>query len=83
MGLSRGWGDLYAAGTAYQYIDITNLTSGRFRLQATADKHTKHRQNGWFKESNETNNSTWANVQLSGGKVTVLRYGPSAHPISS
>jgi Lysyl oxidase len=82
MGLSRGWGDEYSAGTAYQYIDITNLTSGRFRLQATADKHNKHRKHGWFKESNETNNSTWVDIQISGDSVSVIGYGPSAQPIS-
>ena len=75
-GLSRGWGDKYGFGTVGQYIDVTNLTSGRYRLTATADKANQ------FQESGETNNSTWANVQLKGGKVSVLRYGPSAQPIS-
>ncbi len=76
MGLSRGWGDTYGWRTVGQYIDVTNLTSGRYRLQATAD------QANWFMESNNTNNFTWANVQLKGGKVSVLSYGPSAAPIS-
>lgn len=75
MGLSRGWGDTYGWRTVGQYIDVTNLTSGRYRLQATAD------QANWFEESDNTNNFTWANVQLKGGKVSVLRYGPSATPI--
>jgi Lysyl oxidase/CARDB len=74
-GLSRGWGDKYGYGTVGQYIDVTNLTSGRYRLTTTAD------QTNQFQESNETNNSTWANVQLKGGQVSVLRYGPSAQPI--
>src|SRR5215217_7288330 len=76
MGLSRGWGDVYRWSTVGQYIDVTNLTSGRYRLEATADL------DNWFQETNETNNSTWANVQLKGGKVSVLSYGPSAQPIS-
>jgi hypothetical protein len=75
-GLSRGWGDKYGYGTVGQYIDVTNLTSGRYRLTTTADDTNQ------FQESNETNNSTWANVQLKGGQVSVLRYGPSATPIS-
>ena len=75
-GLSRGWGDKYGYGTVGQYIDVTNLTSGRYRLTATADQANQ------FQESGETNNSTWANVQLKGGQVSVLRYGPSAQPIN-
>jgi hypothetical protein len=76
MGLSRGWGDLYSWKTVGQYIDITDLNSGRYRLQAMADA------GGWFEESDETNNVTWVNIQIKGGKVSVIKYGPSALPIS-
>ena len=76
MGLSRGWGDLYGAGTVGQYIDITNLTSGRYELRATAD------ESNWFLESNNSNNFTWVEIQLSGTSVSVIAYGPSAQPIS-
>ena len=75
MGLSVGWGDIYSWQTVGQYIDVTNLTSGRYRLWATADKAN------WFEESNNTNNFTWANVQIQSGQVRVLKYGPSAQPI--
>jgi hypothetical protein len=37
MGLSVGWGDPYAWRLPDQYIDITGLTAGRYRLWATAD----------------------------------------------
>jgi len=37
MGLSRGWGDLYRSSLPDQYIDITGLVSGSYRLTATAD----------------------------------------------
>ena len=76
MGLSRGWGDIYPANTIGQYIDVTNLTSGRYKLEATANNYN------WFTESSGTNNSTWATVQIKRGKVSVLSYGPSAQPIS-
>ena len=75
-GLSRGWGDKYGYGSVGQYIDVTNLTSGRYQLTTTADQANQ------FQESDETNDSTWVNVQLKGGKVRVLSYGPSAQPIS-
>jgi hypothetical protein len=77
MGLSRGWGDLYGSGTIGQYIDITNLTSGRYKLQATADKPN------FFLESNDSNNFTWVEIQISGTSVSVIRYGPSAQPINT
>jgi hypothetical protein len=76
MGLSRGWGDIYSWKTVGQYIDTTNLKSGRYRLRATADA------GGWFEEEKESNNLTWADIQIKGSKVSVIRYGPSAQPIS-
>jgi Lysyl oxidase len=75
MGLSRGWGDRYGAGTVGQYIDITNLTSGRYKLQATADEPN------WFLESDDSNNFTWVEIQISGNSVSVIAYGPAAQPI--
>ena len=38
MGLSPGRGDLYASTLPDQYIDITGLSAGRYRLRATADR---------------------------------------------
>jgi hypothetical protein len=76
MGLSRGWGDVYQSSLPDQYIDITGLTSGRYKLRATADT------SDWFTEANNTNNFTWVDIQISGTSVSVIRYGPSAQPIS-
>jgi hypothetical protein len=75
MGLSRGWGDIYGKGTFGQYIDITDLTSGSYRLKATADAPN------WFSESNDTNNFTWVDIQISGNSFSVDGYGPAAEPI--
>jgi hypothetical protein len=75
MGLSRGWGDRYRASTVGQYIDITNLTSGRYKLQATADGPN------WFLESDDSNNFSWVKIQISGNSVSVIAYGPAAQPI--
>jgi Lysyl oxidase len=75
MGLSRGWGDRYGAGIVDQYIDVTGLTSGRYKLRATADA------DNWFSESNNSNNFTWVDIQISGTSVSVIRYGPAAQPI--
>src|SRR5215211_1746705 len=75
MGLSRGWGDIYRTTTVDQFIGITNLKSGRYRLRATADKPN------WFSETNNSNNFTWVDIRIRGSKVHVIRYGPAAQPI--
>jgi Lysyl oxidase len=75
-GLSRGWGDIYSWNKPGQYINITGLANRAYRLRATADT------GGWFKEQKEKNNSTYADIRIKGSRVSVIRYGPSARPIS-
>jgi hypothetical protein len=77
MGHSRGWGDTYPWGLVGQYLDITGLPDGRYRLRVTADGNSADRSDR-FLDSDETNNSTWADLQITGDTVTVLEYGPSA-----
>ena len=71
MGLSVGWGDLYAWRLPDQYIDITGLTAGRYRLWATADNGDR------FVESNNANNTTRADLEITGTGVKVLRRAPN------
>jgi hypothetical protein len=70
MGLSVGWVDDYSANTPNQYIDITNVPDGTYFVYSVADPHN------YFLESNESNNSTWDEVQITGDTVTILAYGP-------
>jgi lysyl oxidase len=72
MGLSVGWGDIYRWSLPDQYIDITGLTNGRYRLYAEVDP------DNWFQENNARNNLSWINIRISGEKVTIVRYGPGA-----
>ncbi len=76
MGLSVGWGDRYPWTLPDQYIDITGLANGQYRLIATADAQ------GLFVESNRANNSTWVDIAVtsrkSGTSVKILDYGPAA-----
>ncbi len=75
MGLSVGWGDTYSYRLPDQYIDVTGLTAGRYRLIATADPQ------GQFVEGSEANNTTWVDVQLNGKgpkSAKVVAYGPVA-----
>lgn len=78
MGISVGWGDRYGSLLRDQYIDVTNLTSGNYRLTATADLA------GQFTEASETNNTTWVDLKLQisdkgkgGSKARVIGYGPT------
>jgi hypothetical protein len=72
MGLSVGWGDRYAPTLPDQYIDITGLSSGRYRLIGTADT------SDWFVESDNANNVAWVDIQLKGNRARIVAYGPSA-----
>jgi lysyl oxidase len=73
-GISVGWADVYGWDLAHQYVDITGLVAGRYRLVVTADPV------GAFTESNRANNSTWADLQLKGNgtSLRVVAYGPAA-----
>lgn len=73
MGLSIGWGDVYPWNIAYQYIDITGLGNGHYRLTASAAPPSLG-----FQESDTTNNGTWADLALRKNSVRVLAYGPAA-----
>jgi hypothetical protein len=80
MGLSKGWGDRYGLNTVGQYLDITGQPDGRYRLRVKADGDSEEGSNR-FLESNETNNITWADLEIKGDTVTVLEYGPSSPPV--
>lgn len=75
MGLSVGWGDIYSWKLPDQCIDITGLSSGKYRLTGVAD------QSDWFSEEDDTNNFTWVDLQLTRDGARVLQYGPSASRI--
>lgn len=71
MGISVGWGDRYGYKLAFQWIDITGLTPGRYKLNATVDAQN------YYLESDETNNTTWTILRLNGNNtVTVIQQGP-------
>lgn len=78
MGISVGYGDRYGSTLRDQYIDVTDLTSGNYRLYATADLA------GQFTEASEENNTTWVDLKLQistkgkgGSKARVIAYGPT------
>ncbi len=58
MGVSPGWRDVYDAGLAFQWVDVSEVVPGRYLLAASADPQ------GAMTESNEGNNGwTFAGFQ--------------------
>lgn len=77
MGVSVGYADSYHWTLPNQYIDITGLGPGHYRLTAVVNP------NNWFAETSVKNNTTWVDLDLAaigGGQlgVTILGDGPSA-----
>jgi hypothetical protein len=66
MGLSVGWGDVYQWSLPGQYIDITDLPPGTYRLRAVADP------SHWFVEQDNTRNDTWLDLAIAGQVVRIL-----------
>jgi hypothetical protein len=78
MGLSTGWNDPYHWTLPDQRLNVSGLPDGEYRLVAKADP------DGWFRESDEANNETWAELRLttstSPPTVDVVQMGPAARP---
>lgn len=51
MGIQSDWGDFYGSQLYDQWVDVTGVTPGTYRLRATADP------DGLYEESDETNNT--------------------------
>jgi hypothetical protein len=57
-GISAGWGDRYSWRLTDQFIDVTGLPAGVYRVSAVADHP------GLFAERDESDNGTWIDVRL-------------------
>jgi hypothetical protein len=71
-GLSVGWGDSYPWNVAYQYIDITGLSNGRYRLHISASTALG------FQESDYSNNVSWVDITLRANSAKIISKGPAA-----
>ncbi len=72
MGLDVGWGDDYPPMWEHQWIDVTGIPKGKYRICATVDPL------GQFLESNETNNQRWTDVRIDTSTMTVTILDTSA-----
>jgi hypothetical protein len=70
MGTSRGWGDIYRWSIAFQWIDITNLPNGDYKLRVIVDP--PFNTGGRFRESDDANNRSWTKIRIGASTVTVL-----------
>lgn len=70
MGTSRGWGDIYRASIAFQWIDITDLPNGDYKVRVVVDPPLA--SDGLFRESDESNNRAWTRVHIGTSNVTML-----------
>jgi hypothetical protein len=70
MGISVRWGDTYRYSIAYQWIDITHVPNGDYKVKHVADP--PFYAGGRFIEANETNNRGWTKIRLKGTSVTIL-----------
>ena len=70
MGTSRGWGDIYRWSIAFQWIDITDLPDGRYKVRVVVD--APYATGGFFREADESNNRSWTKIRIKGSNVTIL-----------
>jgi Lysyl oxidase len=70
MGTSRGWGDIYRWSIAFQWIDITGLPNGKYKVRVVIDPPIA--TGGFFRESDESNNRSWTKIRIGSSGVTVL-----------
>lgn len=71
MGTSRGWGDIYRWSIAFQWIDITGLPNGDYKLRVLVDPPLG--SSGRFRESDDSNNRAWAKIHIGTSSVTILK----------
>lgn len=71
MGISVGWGDKYQWSLAYQWIDVTGVPDGIYRVRVIVDGQNLYR------ETYEGNNCSYSRIQVSGSSVSVLGSGNS------
>lgn len=58
VGVSVGWGDRYPWDFAFQWIDITGLPGGIYRVRATVDIQD------FYDETVETDNCVWTKIRI-------------------
>lgn len=74
MGLSPGWADLYSWEQDGNYVELGTNGDGRYLVRSTADAL------GNVLESDETDNTAYAYITITGTTITVLERGRGQSP---
>lgn len=71
MGISVGWADVYPASIAYQWVNVTTLPAGDYRLCSTPNPA------GAWQEVTLANNSAWIDlhIDVAANQLTILGQG--------
>jgi Lysyl oxidase len=72
QGVRVGWGDTYSASLPDQFIDITTVPDGTYRLVSVADPNTAERPGGRLLEKNDANNAASVDVTVTRTAVTIV-----------
>ncbi|MGH2760080.1 MAG: lysyl oxidase family protein [Actinomycetota bacterium] len=67
IGLSAGWADVYPAHRSIQYLDATDLADGVYDVVIRVDP------NGWYEESDTSNNEEATRIRIEGDTITCVR----------
>ncbi len=77
VGLSVGWGDVYRWQRPGQYVEFDGLGNGRYVIHAIVDEYNN------VIESDETDNVSYAYVEVQGETITTLERGWGVSPWDS
>ena len=72
QGVKVGMGDTYSSSLPDQFIDITTVPDGTYRLVSVADPNATDRPNGRLIETNDSNNAATVDVVITRTAVTVV-----------
>jgi hypothetical protein len=72
QGVKVGMGDTYSSSLPDQFIDITTIADGTYRLLSVADPNTTDRPSGRLIEVNDSNNAGSVDVVITRTSVTIV-----------
>ena len=74
LGLSIGWGDVYRWQRPGMYVEFNGLGDGRYVVQSMVDN------NNHVMETNDSDNLSYAYVEIKGDQITLLERGWGTSP---
>lgn len=72
QGVKVGWGDTYSSSLPDQFVDITTIADGTYRLVSVADPNSTELPGGQLLETNDHNNAASVDVVITRTSATVV-----------